>query len=266
MSDDTTTAPEPRPCTRCKARLSPSPLDGTGRLCDACWRHEPGILEDVFRMPELPERPCARCKAKTIGRLCDPCWKLETLGIASNNFFAAWPEDLRTLRLDGAELLSRLYPGLFGVLGEARVNATLNYVVILGPSGVGKTALAAAMAHEWFERKAQVPCLLVSDALAGGREGKLPADTVNAPLVVLDALGDERELPSSLVGEFLRAREFARGPLWVTTALPPPHLTARYGYAISRRVYQRAGVIDLYKLLGLPYPRLAKSEDRGSAR
>lgn len=115
-----------------------------------------------------------------------------------------------------------------------------NFLVLAGPTGVGKTHLALAIAWEWFEDGFGVIFSRVDDLLDELRRG-YDDDTYHrrlecirqCPLLVLDDLGAEhsRDWAGERVDRIVDWRYINRMPLVVTTNARsqdlPPRLSSR---------------------------------------
>lgn len=119
----------------------------------------------------------------------------------------------------------------------ARGNLTLgNFLVLAGPTGVGKTHLAVAMAWEWFEDGCSVIFSRVDDLLDDLRRGyddntyhKKFKRLQNCSLLVLDDLGTEhaKEWAGEKIDRIVDWRYVNRMPLVVTTNAKSEDLAPR---------------------------------------
>lgn len=118
------------------------------------------------------------------------------------------------------------------------------FVVIVGPpTGKGKSSLAGAMLGAWARKTRRPGLWLPAWDLCGG-ELRFQTEWLESALVVIDDLGNERDMKSSLVPEILERRKSDQRPLWLTTSLTEAACALRYGANNARRVFERALVID----------------------
>jgi DNA replication protein DnaC len=135
--------------------------------------------------------------------------------------------------------------GLRPVVPQVRAYARQpdGWLTLLGSYGVGKTHLAAAIAHETLERGAGVVFAVVPDLLDHLRTTFSPHSTISyderfdilraAPLLILDDLGTESATPwaREKLYQLLNHRYNHRLPTVVTSNLKPD--------AIEPRIYSR---------------------------
>lgn len=131
--------------------------------------------------------------------------------------------------------------------GEIEAKLFASKLVIMGDrSGAGKSTLAAYGMRRWAELHHSKRGLWLSAYdLAGGSQDSFPKllrEWISKDLVVLDDLGAERLMASSLMAEFLEKRE---KPLWITTALDMQRAAERYSEHIARRAFEGAVPIQL---------------------
>lgn len=121
-------------------------------------------------------------------------------------------------------------------------------IVFCGPSGAGKTSLAVAALHERFRRPRprSRPVLYVETRLLaiarmqhrGDGEPPIVLEAMRAGLLLLDDLGNERQIPTNAVPDVILARYDANLPTWTTTGLERADLDKLYGAGVVRRVYE----------------------------
>lgn len=185
-----------RPCERCGryvCRLCKQPVDGA-KTCRACD-------EADYRTHRLkPTRDSIPSHFR---------WALD-----------ATPEKLRGRVQANAETIRR---GL-----EAPPSTSLLFI---GPSGTGKTSLAVAMLDVWVRlepgkrsgaRFVEAGWLARARARHRlGEEAPLVENALQAPLLVLDDLGCEREDRDGCITDVIYGRSNADLPTWVTCGLQP---------------------------------------------
>jgi DNA replication protein DnaC len=147
----------------------------------------------------------------------------------------------------------------------------LGSLVLLGPTGVGKTITGVAFAHKILERALSLDVppefvrlakglrFMVGRDLANARrlhhlgEGEAPAilEAQEATLLVLDEIGYEATrgmdgTPDTAIFDVLDARYRAARPVVVTSGLTKAKFSARYGAALMRRLEEVGQIIDLH--------------------
>ena len=130
-----------------------------------------------------------------------------------------------------------LYHALYYARAMARGNLSSgNFLVLVGPTGVGKTHLALAIGWEWFEDGFSVIFSRVDDLLDELRQGyedksyyrKLEA-LRRCSLLILDDLGAEhaKEWAGEKIDRIVDWRYISRLPLVVTTNAKSEDLAPR---------------------------------------
>ena len=128
----------------------------------------------------------------------------------------------------------------------ARGNLSLgNFLVLAGPTGVGKTHLALAIAWEWFEDGFSVMFTRVDDLLDDLRRGyddgtyhKKLECIRKCSLLVLDDLGAEhaREWAGEKIDRIVDWRYIDRSPMVITTNAKSEDLAPR----VASRLYDHS--------------------------
>lgn len=118
-------------------------------------------------------------------------------------------------------------------------------VVLAGGSGAGKTSLAVACLRERLHVGARfVSAIDLATAriqhAAGDGEASLVVVAIEAPLLLIDDLGEETMTSTSAVRDVVRARHAAGRATWVTTGLRSREIVAKYGDGIRRRLFEGA--------------------------
>jgi hypothetical protein len=153
-------------------------------------------------------------------------------------------------RLDAPELSERVYGAAIGIGRRAFHEPRVCFV---GTSRTGKTSLAVAMLRAWvakYERRAMFAAahrlgVARIQHPAGHGEAPLVEAAIDAPLVLLDDLGSERDFPTNPIADVIFERHARDLPTWVTTGLPRDALVARYGAGVMARLFERARVIQV---------------------
>lgn len=196
--------------------------------------------------------------------VCTKCL-LETVRARRESYLAearaSIPTVFRGLRLDGDELPRRVTSASPELLAAALEYTASARVVLLGPSGAGKTSIGCAMLNALIDRGAALDCTPTAFRTAQGArfvdalelrtavaEWKLGQGTPPeveeahaATVLLLDDVGKELELKTANpIPEIVRYRH-ARGlPTWVTTSLDETKMTISYDQAHMRRIFEGA--------------------------
>lgn len=174
----------------------------------------------------------------------------EALGTIHRSYrWAIWDDERLTERVDprGIAVASLVLPALR--------TRTVTMVVIHGPAGSGKTALACAMMRRLIDNGSDVgirsrfQCSLeLSYAAAESRLGATPYEVdacLRASLLVLDDLGQEDPNNRGPVRRVLHGRFGREKSTIVTTYMDPEMLAEAYGEGASRRLTERALLIPV---------------------
>lgn len=201
---------------------------------------------DIANIPDPVWHECPHCGATTTSNVaCFDCLRMKARGEEARDMFrrcdASIPDGYR-LELTQEALGPRgIMPA---IIDRATYAITRRYVVIYGAkSGLGKSSLAGAMLRTWSKRNNGLALWVPAFSLCGS-DMQLDEDFVTAAVVVIDDLGNERQMASSLVSELLEARRSTNRATWVTTALDSNAMRVRYGENVSRRVYEKAVLIE----------------------
>jgi hypothetical protein len=152
--------------------------------------------------------------------------------------------------LDAPELPGRVYVPAIGI---GKIAYREPRVCLTGTTRAGKTSLAVAMLRAWvatYERAAMfVPAHRLGMARlqhpAGHGEAVLVEAAIEAPMVLLDDLGSERDFPTNPIADVIFERHAQDRPTWMTTGLTRESLVARYGAGVVARLFERARVIHV---------------------
>ncbi|MBA7506571.1 Insertion sequence IS5376 putative ATP-binding protein [subsurface metagenome] len=140
------------------------------------------------------------------------------------------------------DILSVSY-ALYAARDIARGNFSRgNFLVLAGPTGVGKTHLAVAIGWEWFEDGFSVLFTRVDDLLDYLRQGyddgsyhQRLESVRRRDLLILDDLGAEhaKDWAGEKVDRIIDSRYIARMPLVVTTNAKSEDLAPRVGSRLA---------------------------------
>jgi hypothetical protein len=217
------------------------------------------LLDEIRRThpepaPE-PPRPCGTCgvASATDGDDCARCWRRKAdeqrLAEVLADRLRTIPPRYQWAAWDNQAMASRVH-GL-GRLRASLANAHSRNVVLLGPAGSGKSSALAALVREAVEGGAAPRWVSARDLATTrsqhdlGEASELERAAMRAPILALDDLGNDRRTQLSAVDDVLLERHDMELVTWVTTALGPSEVTARYGAGIARRVFEGAIVVEV---------------------
>jgi DNA replication protein DnaC len=156
------------------------------------------------------------------------------------------PERYHWARFDAPELHVRVIdPAMVARVRAACVNDT-RLIVLVGSAGVGKTSLGFAGARQLaHDRKVQIryqaaQALALARVQAPlGEEARTVTDAIAAPLLILDDLGVDPNVPTSAVADVIYARHQDCRTTIVTTSLNAVAVASRYGDGVARRIFEQ---------------------------
>lgn len=216
-------------------------------------------------VPPPPPTKCADCGAGSWQPVCETCSRERARrGGIRYTTLATIPPAFKDVTF---EALTRL-GWVKDETAVARVLAVLDLdanIVLRGASGMGKTTIAVASLLELAERERR-GMFVASTALALARvnrsgfgEPRVIADAVAAPVLVVDDLASDPPHAQSAVGEVIARRYDASKRTIFTTWARDDELRKRYGEGVTRRVLERAKVIEMRPLARAAAPAPGKS-------
>jgi len=242
-------------------------MQGILPLLDAAADHGPQRIDPVGDCPSITVT-CMPAAAPALDTVCGACqgagWVKEAVPYGHPHFGVLFPCACRLAeqarrKTDALVHLSNLdafrektfatfnpfVVGLRTIVPQVRTYARQpnGWLTLLGPYGVGKTHLAAAIAHETLERGEGVLFAVVPDLLDHLRTTFSPQSTIaydaqfdllrTAPLLILDDLGTESATPwaREKLYQLINHRYNYRLPTVITSNLKPD--------AIEPRIYSR---------------------------
>jgi len=169
------------------------------------------------------------------------------------------PQAYRWASFDAPELRQRVHAASLPIAEAASLEPR---VCLMGVSRAGKTSLGVAMLRQWVARTERPAAFVHAYRLAVARiqhpaghgEPESVEAAMQAPLILLDDLGSERDHALSAVPDVIFERDAEARPTWVTTGLTRDQLVKRYGLGVVARVFERARVIAVGPR---PAPRVA---------
>lgn len=221
---------------------------------------EPMAVDFAATLPAAPVTysACTECGAEFTGT--GKCWdcreKAHRAAKLLAEFAAGVPERFRWARFGHPQLPLQVAkdkndkptsrgPELVK-LAEAAVDC--RRVTLVGDSGVGKTILVVAMAREWVRRNRAPAHFCMASVLGSSRlrhAEREVIEAVDAPLLILDNLGQDATMASSPIVEVIEQRNAKSRPLWITTWLGRHDaLAARYDDGTARRVLEAVRIIE----------------------
>ena len=198
-----------------------------------------------FGPPAAEAQHAAPCRSPDAAPAVSPRWQR-----ANALLERSLPPSHVECRLDAPELSKRVCGAAIGIGGRAFHEPR---VCFIGASRAGKTSLAVAMLRAWVARYERRAMFFAAHRLgvarlqhpAGHGEAPLVEAAMDAPLVLLDDLGSERDFPSNPIADVIFERHARDLPTWVTTGLSRDALVVRYGAGVTARLFERARVIHL---------------------
>ena len=191
--------------------------------------------------------------------LCDACHVVFEVRLDCRAALESIPPFARALRLYSDEMLK--YVPEAKAHGKALVEVVRRRqgAVFRGPSGVGKTTLAAVGLHEMIRRAWQPKAtydvkacarralftseLELTRILEKNQEHEISSLVRRAKIasvLVIDDVGQRVTPFSRIISEIMDHRYQRALPTWVTTALTDQQIDAAYGAGVSRRMTQHA--------------------------
>lgn len=191
---------------------------------------------------------CERCGVKSSAIVCWDCRRIEAKGVAARERYARARASVFAdyrLPFSPSALAARKVPA--ALIERARQLVEHSNLVLFGKgTGQGKSSLGGAMLLEWARRTGGEARWVSAYKLSGGAF-ELPEELVEAGLVLVDDVGNERQLASNLLPELAEVRRGNGRALWITTPLDGLGLAAKYGENVARRLYGGASVINFDK-------------------
>ena len=209
-----------------------SPIEpGTCEHCGAVRE-----IRTVHRYDGNGMSPRSRYTQEPYCRICDLC--------------ADVPASFRGLRFGTQKLAGCVRK--VGCVGEAQAATKTRRVLIVGPGGHGKSSLLAAMVRARAELKGERNAFVTAWKLGVARaqhglgegEPELVQWALKAPVLALDDVGSESQLPNSAVRDVVFERHAQGQPMWITTAMTRSDVVSRYGDGMARRISEGARVIN----------------------
>ncbi len=160
------------------------------------------------------------------------------------------PESYRWAHRASGHLLARIaHPDPATLLQQV---IAARQVVLVGPARAGKTSLAvAALRHvgatAYGARFCHAHRLGTARIQHGAGEGEatIVRRAIAAKLLLLDDVGNERQMATNAVPDVIFERHADDAPTWYTTAFEADAIAAKYGDGIARRMFERALVVRL---------------------
>lgn len=232
--------------------------DDQTECTEACpaWRGPAPVPFEQYLKQVAPKfASCTQCGCLTSGGgtplVCWDCLQRRERGVRAREMLDGVVPAAFAWSAFSSPLLVQRCAGGAKVVQRAREASSAARVILVGASGTGKTSLAVAMMRQWVEDQ-RVPghFALATDLASArsrasmGREAQEVTDAANSPLLLLDDLGTDVDVPRSAVTEVIFKRHAEQRAIWVTTWLDPDKAAAKYGEGIARRLYEGAKIID----------------------
>ena len=234
-----------------------------GGICIPCQSARQAVAqaereaEARARAEEL-ERSLHRCEggcgehALRAGVTCSPCRTRQAAEREHrqqvDRALAHLPERYRENTLAAEVTRARVKDPTGLERARAACTAATDWIVFVGPAGVGKTTLAAAAYRRLVELRvwscsggfidARTAALARLQAPLGD-EAPIVADVIAADVLLLDDLGIEGEVARSSVPDIIYQRHARAAVTVVTTSLSAEAAAAKYGDGIGRRLFEK---------------------------
>jgi DNA replication protein DnaC len=239
-------------------RDRPMSLEETSAAAQAALEHMRRVGRGGSNGRDLPPAICA-CGASVLfaGLACRQCEDRERRkqehAAAAAETSAGLPARYRWCSFDAPELRFRVKDQrAFDRVKAAADDMTIDRLVLIGPTGVGKTILSSAFLVRRCHRLARVGHFTTSYTLSAARAyarlGETPADIVaaiEAECLVLDDLGAEGIAPNSAIPEVLHERHSRLQCTVVTCGFTVEQVRGRYGDGLRRRLIENAEVVEM---------------------
>jgi len=217
------------------------------------------VLSDLFADSPYP---CQSCGTEMeLPGVCEECYQREERRLARQRCHAALstlPPTMKWASFANALLRRRVKQDDSDPIVwceraiEVVVRGPAHNVVLLGPTGVGKTALACAMARrvvelrpETAQRMMFASCVDMSmcrrEAKWGEGRPKSLERARQCSLLIFDDLNQETS-NTDVAMEIIHARYDAKLPTIFTTWASSKQIAERYGGGTSRRVFELAAI------------------------
>lgn len=192
---------------------------------------------------------CHECGAESARATCWDCERIASkVAVARERYERAKDSVFEGYRVPFTETALAERKVSAAMLERAKTCLALPNVVIHGKgTGQGKSSLGGAMLLEWAAQNDGVARWVSAYKLSGGAF-ELDPELVTADLVLIDDVGNERQLASNLLPELCEMRRGNGRALWVTTPLDALGLAAKYGENIARRISGGARVLNFDKV------------------